>query len=277
MRTWRALFTPIFACVALVGLVWIEVSAQTSAQTSQVIQGAEIEDFLTRAKIVAMKDIGEGVTLPKKATLELDGVRHFAVFKTIDETAKVKQLDRGIELEFQDSWKTEVAAYEMDKLLGLGMIPATVERVYDGKHGSMQFWVESKMSEAERVKRKLQPPLAFEWDEQIARLRLFDNLIYNTDRHMNNLLITEDWKIRLIDHSRTFRPFDQVKDPKALTRFSRSLLEKMEQLNEASLTQHLGKYLTPYQIQGLLKRRDAIMAISKKMVAEKGAGAVLYR
>ena len=277
MRTWRALFTPIFACVALVGFVWIEVSAQTSAQTSQVIQGAEIEDFLTRAKIVAMKDIGEGVTLPKKATLELDGVRHFAVFKTIDETAKVKQLDRGIELEFQDSWKTEVAAYEMDKLLGLGMIPATVERVYDGKHGSMQFWVESKMSEAERVKRKLQPPLAFEWDEQIARLRLFDNLIYNTDRHMNNLLITEDWKIRLIDHSRTFRPFDQVKDPKVLTRFSRSLLEKMEQLNEPTLTEHLGKYLTPYQIQGLLKRRDAIMAISKKMVAEKGAGAVLYR
>ena len=277
MRTWRALFTPLFACAALVGLVWIEVSAQTPAKTSQVIQGAELEDFLTRGKIIAMKDIGEGVTLPKKATLELDGVKHFGVFKTIDESAKVKQLDRGIELEFQDSWKTEVAAYELDKLVGLGMVPATVERVYDGKHGSMQFWVESKMSEAERVKRKLQPPLAFEWDEQIARLRLFDNLIYNTDRHMNNLLITEDWKIRLIDHSRTFRPFDQVKDPKALTRFSRSLLEKMEQLNEPTLTEHLGKYLTPYQIQGLLKRRDAIMAISKKMVAEKGAGAVLYR
>ena len=42
----------------------------------------------------------------------------------------MKQLDRGLELEFQDSWKTEIAAYELDKLLGLGMVPATVERSY---------------------------------------------------------------------------------------------------------------------------------------------------
>jgi hypothetical protein len=102
-------------------------------------------------------------------------------------------------------------------------------------------------------------------------------LIYNTDRHMNNLLITDDWKIRLIDHSRTFRPFDQLKDPKQLTRFSRSLLEKMEALNEQLLKEHLGNYLTPYQIQGLLERRDAMVALSKRLVAEKGAGAVLYR
>ena len=43
------------------------------------------------------------------------------------------------------------------------------------------------------------------------------------------------------------------------------------------LKEHLGKYLTPYQIQGLLKRRDAILELSKKLVAEKGAGAVLYQ
>jgi len=133
------------------------------------------------------------------------------------------------------------------------------------------------MSEAERFKKKLQPPRKFDWDEQVARIRMFDNLIYNTDRHMNNLLITDEWKIRLIDHSRTFRPFEQLKDPKQLTRFSRSLLEKMEALNEEVLKERLGNYLTPYQIQGLLKRRDAMVALSKKIVAEKGAGAVLYR
>jgi hypothetical protein len=81
----------------------------------------------------------------------------------------------------------------------------------------------------------------------------------------------------LIDHSRTFRPFDQLKEPKVLTIFSRSLLMKLEELNEPMLKEHLGKYLTPYQIQGLLKRRDAILARSKELVAEKGAGAVLYQ
>jgi hypothetical protein len=273
MKNRRAKFTFVMTCLAVFALV----SARALAQTGQVIQGVSLEEFLSKAKITRMSDIGTGVTLPQKATLELDGVQHFGVFKTIDESAKTKQLDRGIELEFQDSWRTEVAAYELDKLLGLGMVPATVERVFDGKHGSMQFWVDSKMTEAQRVNKKLQPPRSFEWEEQIARIRLFDNLIYNTDRHMNNLLITEDWKIRLIDHSRTFRPFDQLRDPKQLTRFSRSVLEKMEQLNEPMLKDHLGKYLTPYQIQGLLKRRDAIIALSKKAIAAQGAGSVLYR
>jgi hypothetical protein len=199
------------------------------------------------------------------------------VFKTIDEYAKVKQLDRGQEIEFQDSWKTEIAAYELDKMLGLGMVPATVERSYSGKKGSLQFWIESKMSEAERYQKKIAPPRQFEWEEQVARIRMFDNLIYNTDRHMNNLRITEDWKIRLIDHSRSFRPFEQLKEPKQLIRFSRSLLEKMEFLTEPMLKERLGNYLSPYQIRGLLKRRDAMVALSKKLVAEKGAGNVLYR
>jgi hypothetical protein len=43
------------------------------------------------------------------------------------------------------------------------------------------------------------------------------------------------------------------------------------------LKEHVGKYLSPSQIRGLLNRRDAILALSKKLVAEKGAGAVLYQ
>ena len=274
MKNQRALFTLVVTAFILSALMGRTTSAQNAAPS---FQGNSVEEFLKKAKITSMKDISEGVTLPKKATLELDGVKHYGVFKTIDDYAKAKQLDRGIEFEFQDSWKTEVAAYEMDKLLGLGMVPATVERIYDGKHGSLQLWVDSKMTEAERVKNKLQPPRPFDWEEQVARIKMFDNLVYNTDRHMNNLLITEDWKIRLIDHSRTFRPFDQLKDPKVLTRFSRSILEKMEALDEPVLREHVGNYLTPYQIQGLLKRRDAMVALSKKLIAEKGAGSVLYR
>ena len=273
MKNRTGVFTLGVACLALALLAGVEIAAQAP----QVFQGPGIEEILTRGRITGLRDIGEGVTLPQKAALELDGATHFAVFKTIDEYAKMKQLERGMELEFQDSWKTEIAAYELDKLLGLGMVPATVERTHLGKKGSLQFWVDSKMSEAERYEKKMQPPRQFEWDEQVARMRMFDNLIYNTDRHLNNLRITEDWKIRLIDHSRSFRPFDQLKDPKQLTRFSRSLLEKMQLLNEPVLKERLGNYLSLYQIRGLLKRRDAMVALSKKLAAEKGAGAVLYR
>src|SRR5262245_1167408 len=111
----RAIFTFVVTCLVLLG--WPAV--HTFAQNVPVIQGSNLEEFLTKAKITRLTDIGTGVTLPKKAALELDGVKHYAVFKTIDESAKTKQLDRGVELEFQDSWKTEVAAYELDKLLGL--------------------------------------------------------------------------------------------------------------------------------------------------------------
>ena len=104
--------------------VWALLSATVAAaqEATQIIQGTEVEEFLARANISGMKDIPEGVTLPKKASLELNGVKHFAVWKTIDQGPVMqKQLDRGVELQFQDSWRTEVAAYELDKLIGLGM------------------------------------------------------------------------------------------------------------------------------------------------------------
>jgi len=246
--------------------------------TSQFIQGEEIEKFLGQARIVRMQSISKGVTLPQKVSLELDGSMQFAAFKIIDEgPVATKQLDRGVELQFQDSWRTEVAAYKLDKLIGLGMVPANVERIIEGKHGSLQFWVTAKMDEEQRLKKKLSPPNPIQWNQQVAKMRLWDNLIYNTDRNLGNILITDDWQIRLIDHSRTFRPFDQLKDPKVPSTFSRSLLTKLEALTEPMLRDHLGQYLTPYQIQGLLKRRDAILARSKELIAEKGAGAVLYQ
>jgi hypothetical protein len=275
MKYQTTVFKRIAGCVLLLCGMALLALAQGSIPS---YQGSEVEQFLAQAKIEKMQDIPVGVTRPRKATLDLDGVSHFAVFKTIDEKKSgVTQLDRGVEIEFQDSWRTEVAAYELDKLVGLGMVPATVQRLYDGKQGSMQYWLDVKMDEGERIKKKLSPPNPIAWNQQIAKVRLWDNLIYNTDRNLGNLLITEDWKIRLIDHSRTFRPFNQLKDPKQLTTFSRTLLAKIEELNEPMLKEHLGKYLTPYQIQGLLKRRDAILDLSKKLVAEKGAGAVLYQ
>ncbi len=261
---------PIAAAIACA----IGLAAQTAPQ---VIQGPEVEKFLRDATIVSMKDIGKGVTLPRKATLELDGVTGAAAFKVIDDKPEHPVSPGGdIEPEFQDSWRTEVAAYEFDKLVGFGLVPATVERVYEGAHGSLQLWVTSKMDEATRVKNKIRPPDQQDWDNQVSTLHLWDAIIYNTDRNAGNMLITEDWKIRAIDHSRSFRPFAQLKDAKSVTRFSRAILAKLQTLTEAQLNEHLAEYLTPFQIRGILKRRDAVEALAKKLVAQKGETAVLY-
>jgi hypothetical protein len=252
------------------------VNAQLAAGV-QEFQGPELEQFLARARIADMEKIGTGVTNPEKATLELNGITRYGVWKVIDEQKSgVTSMSRGFEIEFQDSWRTEIAAYELDKLLGLGMVPATVERTFNGRKGSIQYWVDLVMPEAERIKRQIRPTDTRDWGEQMFKARLFDNLIYNTDRHLNNMLITEDFKLRLIDHSRTFRTFDVLNEPDALQRFSKSLLARLRELDEPVLKERLGEYLSSIQIRAILKRRDAILKIAEERVKQKGEAVALY-
>ena len=68
MRNPKTVFTVGAACLALFTLA----TTENSAQTPQTFQGSNIEEFLSRAKITGIKDIGLGVTLPVKATLEDD-------------------------------------------------------------------------------------------------------------------------------------------------------------------------------------------------------------
>lgn len=240
---------------------------------SQVIQGEELENFLLKAEIVASKTLDIGVTAPKKVTMVLDGQTRYAVFKTVDEYKDLMKFSDGRQdMNFQDSWKSEIAAYEIDKIIELGMVPATVERTYKGAKGSVQFWVDSMMSELEHLKNKVVSPNAELFNQMMYKTRLFDNMVYNTDRNLGNLLITNDWEIILIDHSRAFRQLTMLKSPKDLERFSLSLLQGISKLNQQNLTEKAGKYLPKPQIEGLLKRRDHILALAKKVAAEKGEG-----
>jgi len=249
-------------------------------ESSAVYQGKAAEDFLTNAKIVSTRPLGEGVTRPYRVELELNGVTHSAVFKSIDvRKAGVTVLADGTsDIDFQDSWQTEIAAYTVDRIIGLGLVPATVERrVVDGKVGSLQWFVEVMATEAERLEQKLTSPDMDDWNEQILTTRLFDQLIANVDRHLKNILVTKEYKLRLIDHSRAFRINRGLPKPELLTRFSRTLLDGITKLEKKDLQKQVGKYLTSGQIDRLLSRRDAILALAKKRIAEKGEAAVLYK
>ena len=266
---------------------WAALSAQQAVapatppvlETVDQYQGAAAEQFLAKAKVKTVKDIGIGVTLPQKVTLELDGVTRFAAFKTIDEKRQgITQLGNAPpDINFQDSWQTEIAAYTVARIIGLDMVPATVERRVEGKVGSLQWFVEHMSTEADRLEKKLSPPDSEVWNEQIFITRLFDQLIANVDRHLKNILVTKEYNLRLIDHSRAFRINRSLTKPELLTRFSRSLLDGIAKLEKKDLQKQVGKYLTSGQIDRLLSRRDAILALAKKHVAEKGEAAVLYK
>jgi hypothetical protein len=247
-------------------------------ETWEQFQGPEAEAFLTKARIRTMRALGEGVTFPNKAELDLNGVRRFAVFKTIDtRTQGVTQMSSGKpEVNFQDSWQLEIPAYTIDRIIGLKMVPATVERSHNGKQGSMQWWVQSMMPEAQRRKEKVQPTDQEAWDRVYLKMALFDQLIYNVDRHLNNVLVTRDFDLRLIDHSRSFRSHRELKDPAVLTRFSRSLLDGLQKLEYQDLRKKVGRYLLDNQIKTVLARRDAILALAQDLVAKRGEAAVIY-
>ncbi len=99
-----------------------------------------------------------------------------------------------------ESYKSEVAAYELDKLLGLNMVPVVVERRVNNDLGAAVMWIEGV-----RSWETVQPlPKPATWGFQLARMKMFDDLIGNSDRNKGNLLVDADWHIYLIDHSRAF-------------------------------------------------------------------------
>ena len=104
------------------------------------------------------------------------------------------------------------------------------------------------------------PPDAEIWNQQMQMVRLFNQLIANIDRNLGNLIITKDWRLWPIDHTRAFRTYRDLKTPANVTRVERKVLERMKALDRDALKRETGKYLTTFQIDAVLARRDAIVA-----------------
>lgn len=234
---------------------------------AQELTREQQEEFLRTAEVVRTQRASKGITGVLRATLKSkDGAMvHDAAIQCIDERKAQFQTDRGTELNFRDTYKFNLAAYKLSLMLGLDMVPAHVERHHAGSSGCFSWWVDNVlMDEGERLKKKIKAPDENEFNAQYSIVQVFDQLIYNTDRNVGNLLITKDWKLWMIDHGRAFRLHHDMPNPKVLKMCERGLLAKMRELNEADLKRELGQYLTGMEIAGILKRRDRIVAYFDK-------------
>jgi hypothetical protein len=221
---------------------------------------AEQEEFLQKAKVTRTRGASKGITGTLRATLSDGRVTHDASIQTIDEYKQRFEGTQGTEFNFRDSWRYNVAAYRLDRLLDLGMIPPSVERMYNGKHGSFTWWVDDViMDEAERLKKKVAAPDARRWNEQMWHVRMFDQLIYNVDRNLGNLVIDKGWTIWMIDHTRAFRLLDAIKAPGNLAQCDRRVIERLKAVDRETLKTTMKDYLAPNEIDALLKRRDRIV------------------
>jgi hypothetical protein len=244
------------------------------------LHGEEAEHFLRTAKIVSIRPLkSKAVTHPKKVELSDGSLTWFAVFKTVDEYEPVKRFDNGeVELKFSDSFHYEIAAYELDNLLGLGIVPPTVRRRINHEVGSLSLWVNGAITEWERIEvKKIHPPDLAAWNDQMFTIRLFIQLIYDTDyTNINNLLVTPDWKIYKIDSSRAFRTHHELRNERSLERFSRSVLASLRKLDRTALDERLGPWLSKAEIEAVWVRRGLILELADRRVAEQGEAAVLF-
>ncbi len=247
--------------LALLGVVaWLAtVPAAAQFTEEQLARREKIEEFLANAEIVESEqmDKSEGVTRPWNMRLRGAGLEAQAIWKN----------PSGRMGGFWECWKCEIAAYRMDKYLGVNMVPPVVERRFQGAAGAIVFFVEHWISGREKLDQNISVPgrhLA-NWNRMTYLQRAFDNLIGNEDRHLGNILITEDWRLCLIDHSRSFRttkaftkklPYDAKKPMKSLPR---AFVEKVKALDEPTLRGIVGDYLRDKEVEAVLARRELLL------------------
>jgi hypothetical protein len=220
-----------------------------------------IAEYIRTAAVQKIEDIPIGVTRPQRAILAPGGPIGSVV---------VKNLPPGRKGGYWESYRSEIAAYELDRMLDLNMVPPTVEKRVNGYMMSAQMFVE-RCVWLRDLKGK-EPPDVEAWNRQVHRHRVFDNLIANIDRNAGNLLVyrTPAWHLVLVDHSRCFTTTKKMQF--AMTRIDRPLFERLKAIDKPSLEARLGRLVDG--LDALLARRDAIVRHFEQLAATKGEAAV---
>lgn len=275
------------ACLATAAVLSV---AALGAQfrPDEIAQRARWEDFLRTAEIVRSEPVGEGVTAPWKLYLRKDGVESKGVWKSIDTTVDG----------FPDHWHGEIAAYELDKRVGLNMIPPAVEREFQGRSGALSLWAENRYSLLKVVEDNIAIP-----KEAVARIddakyltRAWDCLIANNDRTQQNVLYTDDWRTLLIDHSRAFLSdkahrerliygADGIKTmddgaggqrPALFRRLPRAFVDGVRKLDLAAVRAATASTLTQAEMEAVVERAGKLLAEIEAMIRRDGEAKILY-
>ena len=250
----------------------VATTAQATAETAAsaktwIDKRQEMEDYLRTVVVTKLEEIGLGVTRPRRAYLTPGGPFDRMAWKTIVP---------GIHSGYWESYKSEIAAYELDKLLGLEMIPPSVERQVHRESGAAIMWV----SPAKSFKDLGGPPTApsdklTRWNRQLIQAKMFDNLIANIDPNLGNWLVDPAWNLILIDHTRSFTTKKEMVHE--MTRIDHELWQRMKALTVESLTPPLKPWMGNREIRAIIERRDRMQTVIDKLVAAKGEAAVFVR
>ena len=255
-----------------------KVHEQAVAASQPQLNREQMARFLLTAKVVGHKGTSKGVTSPARLTLTDGTLTHDAAFNRVNEHTPIMRFPGGrTELDFVDSYKYTLAANEIAALIGIeDMVPVTVEREWDHDKGALSWWLDVMMDEGDRLKKQINPPDSEGWAKQQYTMRVFTQLVDDTDRNVGNVLIDSDWKIHLIDFTRAFRRPHELRAPQLLQRCDKNLLARLRDLKVEDVKARISKWVPPREIESLMARRDAIVTLYDKLIAERGEARVLF-
>ena len=233
--------------------------------------------FLQNARVVSSHDIGKGITRPVRVTLSDGTTTHDAGFSAVDEHEAIMRFQSGrTELDFVDSYKYRSPPTARG---------APRPRRHDARHrraraqspqGLAHWWVDDvKFDEGTALKLKASRRIRGVEPADVPDA-VFTQLVADEDRNTENVLITSDWKLWMIDFTRAFRRNKQLIAPGDVTRCDRQLLEKLKALTKEQVAASTKPFIGGAEVDALMARRDAIVALIEKQVAARGEAQVLY-
>lgn len=249
--------------VIFFGLLWVFNAGIWGQLTEKELsERAQWEDFLKNAAVLEGSQPlpkSLAVSRPHRLHLGSEGVEHWGWWKNV----------QGRPAGFPDYWQYEIAAYELDKLLGLNMVPPTVEKRFRGDKGALSLEMTGTVYrnlKQQGISMPANPDHRQAFYRALYLRRTWDNLIANKDRNEGDMLFSEDWRTYLIDHSRAFSSTqkllllpDKKSGKEPIRALPAAFVDRLAALDYDSIKNAVGDYLKKKDIERLLIRRDKIL------------------
>jgi hypothetical protein len=245
---------------------------QEFTSIQQQLPDIQMEEFLEKAEVkkITQFEPGKGLT-PNIVELEGEGLHIRAIFATVDEKPPKGKKDREVRLR---KYKHEVAAYKIDRMLGLNMVPPCVIRKIGKQQGAVEEWVEAAVDLGWIDEQNMRDQVLEGLQEEVEKGLIFSALI-DVERRLDQaiMFLMQEGRIMLTDNTKSFSHFPEIQE-RFLTQepyisylkspMSPALEVALRSLERKELRAELKKLLSNDQIDALLKRRDHLLELFVK-------------
>lgn len=215
----------------------------------------ELEHYLRTARIVsAIPDEDAGRSEPWRINLSDGKKRLKGWFKHINRVRP--------NIIPADSYKYELAAYELDKLLDFNIVPPTVEREIKGYIGSLQLFVEDCTSLSVLMRKKDKILASDKIKSALQEVAVFEILTYcqrNSESEKDILIHDTNGKVCRVDFSQAFAPEPHFPPGIKAVKCSAKIQKSLENLSRDKIETALSPFLNEEEIRALLARKELLV------------------